>query len=116
MVSAKNKNGIEKWIIENYKSKKISVQNSVPENVLINSFAYVANETKNRYDTLSALIRTRMPILVEKPFMLDYKRCKEIINLYKSNEIFIASSQVFRFMEGLLKLKEVVRLDQVVQI
>ena len=116
VVSAKNRIGMEKWSIDNFSPKQISVRNNIPEIVLTNSFAYVANETRNRYATLSALVRSRMPIIVEKPFMLNYKQCEEIINLYKSNEVFVASSQVFRFMEGLLKLKKVVTLDEVVLI
>ncbi len=116
LVSAKNELGMQKWIEDNFKVKQLIVKSKIPKIVLDNSYAYVVNETKNRFETLSALLINRMPVLVEKPFMLNYKHCEEIINLYKSNEIFIASSQVFRFMSGLHAIKEVVSLDKTLSI
>ena len=116
VVSKKNHKYMEKWVSKTLSSTNIKVVKKMPDFVIENSSAYVLNETKNRYRTLQKLIELRIPTLVEKPLMLDYKRATKIVDLYQSAGITLASSQVFRFLKGTDALRAAINKDRITSI
>lgn len=98
IVSSKNNKFMKDWTENSLRNADITVMSSLPKTVNSRSFFYVLNETKERYDTLSRLLKFNSPVLVEKPLGLDYENVKQIISHYESKQIPLLSSSIFKFL------------------
>ncbi len=109
IVSKKNFDGMTEWSTDFFGKKAITVIKNLPEKLNIKSSIYVANETKLRFETLQRIAKFKVPILVEKPLMLNSAQAKKIFDLYKHEDVKLSTSQVFRFLDSIQILKNELR-------
>lgn len=109
IISKKNFDGMKEWTADFVGKEAITVAKNLPEKLNIKSSIYVANETKLRFETLQGVANFKVPILVEKPLMLDSAQAQKIFNLYKREDIKLSTSQVFRFLDSIQILKNELR-------
>ena len=107
VVSNKNYLFMKKWISKTFIDSKVFITKILPDVLEDNSFIYVLNETELRFDTLTKVLKYQMPILVEKPLGLNHYEAESVISLYERSSTPLLSAQVFKFLESVSAIKEI---------
>ena len=108
IVSKKNFKNMVTWRLNNSSLRHVFVLESLPNHLEDNSFAYVANESSQRIETLTCLMDRNIPVIVEKPLFLNSQIGESLINKFKQKDLILLSAQVLRFMKSIVKIKEIV--------
>jgi predicted dehydrogenase len=112
IVSSKNHKFMKEWLRDFVSTTDVTVISYLPKTVHSRSFFYVLNETNERYDTLSRLLKFQSPVLVEKPLGLNYDDVNHMISLYESKQVPLLSSSVFKFLDSGSALKNLLEKYQ----
>ena len=66
----------------------------------------ISSPPSSHYEIIKECLKIKLPILVEKPFVLNIRNAKEIVNLAKKNSSLIMVDYIHLYHPAFIKLKE----------
>ena len=71
----------------------------------------ICTNNENHYKMSKEALLAEKHVLVEKPLTMDSKTSKELVEIAKEKELKLAVGHIFRFNNGLDKIKELIKKD-----
>lgn len=98
------------YIIDKYEDKKKGIHSlsSFKRKKIDNvDYAFICSPSHLHFNHASYFLRCKIPVLIEKPFVLKIKHAYELIKLSKQNKTICCSVFQNRYNKSILKLKKI---------